>query len=146
MIKDPPRNRKLDDMDVISLPVVEAGTSLRIAVAEMKRAKRTGLIVRRGIEARLVRAADFRFAAKTRATLEEIEGLPVHVFDVTPIAQSTPEPYISTDVLQRALQTSGQKIGLLVAPTATSKRAIIYGDIHTLFYEPRPGRRKKVTG
>jgi len=133
-------------MDAISLPVMDAGSSPRRALAEMKRAQRSGLVVRSDEEASVLMASQIAGALKKRARhLRDIAGTPVLVRDITPIAQSTPEPYISTDALWEALDLSGRKYGLLCAPTAKTKSAIIFSrdNIRTLVREPTPGTSKK---
>jgi len=102
-------------------------------MAEMKYARRSGLVVRSEDEACVVTARQVAGALKKRARkLKDIAGTPVHVGDVTHIAQSTPEPYISTDALLDALDVSGRKYGLLSAPTAKTKNAIIFSRDHTI--------------
>jgi hypothetical protein len=147
MSKSPVRKKNFGLMQAISLPAIAAGSTLRQAAAEMKRAQRSGVVVTAGREARVVSASEIARADKRGVSLKDVEGLPVHVFDVTPIAQSTPEPYLSSDALARALKSSKRKYGLLAAPTGNSKNAIVFslGDLHVLFKEPGPSRPKKTT-
>jgi hypothetical protein len=134
-------------MDVISLPVVDVESSLKNALAEMKRSKRSGLLGRSGSTIELFTAAGVKggLTKGKGSTLKDIGGIPLHVGDLTSLAKSTPEPYISSDLLVDSLKKSGKKFGLLSAPTDNKKRAIIYGlgNLSTMYREPGPGEGKK---
>ncbi|HXJ37907.1 MAG TPA: hypothetical protein VNH18_01440, partial [Bryobacteraceae bacterium] len=58
---------------------------------------------------------------------------------------STPDLPISSDALLDALTSSGRKYGLLSAPTANVKNAIIFGfdDLTVMVRQPTPGSKKR---
>lgn len=133
-------------MNALSVPVVDANTSLKVAIAQAHRAQEKGLIVRTGNDFHLhtVTGLTRAFGTGNARKLRDLAGYPIHLGDLTTIAESNPEPFISSEALVDDLKLSGKKFALLSAPTQRTKRAIVYylGDDIMQYVEPKPKDRR----
>jgi hypothetical protein len=128
-----------------SLPVVEPKTTLRAALTQLQRTKDKALIVRTGDEFLLHTMEELNRACTTNAKrrLRDLTGYQIHVGDLTGIAESTPDPFLSSDALLTNLEASGKRFALLSAPTDKASHAIVFfaGSNDLQFVEPGPKDR-----
>ena len=132
-------------MHGVSMPVVDADPGLKDAIAQVRRSKEKGVIVRTGKDFHLhtVTGLTRAFGTGNAIKLRDLAGYPIYLGNRTTIAGSKPKRFISSEALVHDLRLSGKKFGLLSAPTHRAKRATVYylGGDRVQYAEPEPKDR-----
>jgi chaperonin GroEL (HSP60 family) len=125
-----------------SLPVVGHLASLDDALRTMRRAKRSGIVVRKRGKFRLHTAKEVTSAKEKGSAqkLQDLRGTPIHVAALALTRRSTSRASHSTQLLLNSLKKSGNKYGLLSTPSGKASKADVYSltDVGFEYLEPKP--------
>jgi hypothetical protein len=129
-----------------SLPVVDHLSTLDDAWQTMRKAKRSGVIVRKGRSFRLYTASELASARNQGSSqkLHNLAGSPIHVPTLLLSRRSASSRNQLTDLLLNSLKKSRKKYGLLSTASGGGKKAVIYGlpdslyDVSVAYVEPGP--------
>jgi len=136
----PKTRNAIGRMKAASLPVVDAETSLKAALARLRRSREKGVIARSGETFHLHMTDQLARACTTGKAVKmcELKGYQIHLGDMQEVAKSNRECFLSTEALLDNLLGSGKRYGLLSAPTLGAKHAIVYYAGRDMFAAPGP--------
>ena len=108
-------------MDMLSLPVVKVGASLRGVMKRMRATGRSGAVYMEGGQYRLVKAPDvvIHMAGNPKATLRSLPHKPIRTVYVAKVARKTPGPTMHVRTLTVELAKSRVKLGVLASDAKT---------------------------
>lgn len=129
-----------------SLPVVDHLSSLDDALRTMRKAKRSGVVVRKGRKFRLHTAKEVASARHRGSAqkLKDLKGTPIYVPPLV-LRQSTLGTPPSTEQLINSLKKSGKEFGIFSVPSGGVKKVDIYARkyVGLGYLEPGPSPKPK---
>ena len=133
-------------MRFTSLPLIDHDSTVDDALQTMRKAKRSGVVVRKGSKFQLHTAKEVASAMEKGSAqeLKDLRGIPIHVPSPVLTRQPSSGARPSTDLLLSSLRKSGKNYGVLSIPSRGNKRVDIYGRKNDIAYvEPRPNPKPK---